>query len=104
MPWPPEGWLAHPSAPGQFYSGQECLFEQDLRNRFGYPPATAVGPAVAPVVPQPTAPNAGAQVGPLTEAERARYAELLEMASREGTLTDALMTEFTSLMDRGAGA
>lgn len=31
--FPPEGWLAHPGAPGYFYKGQEVLTEADLRAR-----------------------------------------------------------------------
>jgi len=30
-PFPPEGWVAHPTAPGFFYKGQEVLSEADLR-------------------------------------------------------------------------
>lgn len=33
--FPPEGWAAHPSAPGYFYCGQEVLSEADLRAKFG---------------------------------------------------------------------
>lgn len=33
--FPPEGWLAHPSAPGYFYKGQEVKSEADLRAAVG---------------------------------------------------------------------
>lgn len=31
--FPPAGWLAHPTAPGYYYCGNECLSEADLRAR-----------------------------------------------------------------------
>lgn len=33
--FPPVGWIAHPTAPGYFYKGQEVLTEADLRARGG---------------------------------------------------------------------
>lgn len=29
--FPPDGWIAHPTAPGFYYRGQEVLSEADLR-------------------------------------------------------------------------
>lgn len=54
--FPPAGWVAHPQAPGHFYSGQEVLTEADLRARFA--PVAAPAAPVAPPVPQapPVAP------------------------------------------------
>ena len=46
-PFPPAGWLAHPSAPGYFYAGQEVLTEADLRARFAAP-TVPVGMPTAP--------------------------------------------------------
>lgn len=44
--FPPEGWLAHPSAPGHFYKGQEVLTEAALRAK--YPPAAPVAVQAPP--------------------------------------------------------
>lgn len=44
--FPPAGWLAHPSAPGYFYSGNEVKSEAELRAPLA-PPA----PALPPMVP-----------------------------------------------------
>jgi hypothetical protein len=35
--FPPAGWLAHPQAPGFYYSGQEVLAEAALRAKFAVP-------------------------------------------------------------------
>ncbi len=57
--FPPEGWTAHPSAPGFYYAGQEVLSEADLRARFPVaPPAPAAPPS--PPVTSPAAPAAWA--------------------------------------------
>lgn len=48
--FPPEGWLAHPSAPGHFYKGQEVLTEAALRAK--YPPAPPVSVQAPPPPPQ----------------------------------------------------
>lgn len=55
--FPPEGWVAHPSAPGYFYKGQEVLTEAQLREKFPAQPAAPVAP-VAPAIPQAPAPAA----------------------------------------------
>lgn len=62
--FPPEGWTAHPSAPGHYYQGQEVLTEADLRARFA-PVAAPVAPPVAaapPAAPMPPAIPAAAPV------------------------------------------
>lgn len=51
--FPPEGWLAHPSAPGHFYKGQEVLTEAALRAK--YPPAPPVAEQAPPPPPAPAA-------------------------------------------------
>lgn len=33
-PWPPAGWREHPAAAGQYYCGNEVLYEEDLRARY----------------------------------------------------------------------
>lgn len=48
--FPPQGWTAHPSAPGFYYAGQEVLSESDLRARYTPPPPPVV---VAPPPPPP---------------------------------------------------
>lgn len=60
--FPPEGWVAHPSAPGYFYKGQEVLTEAQLREKF---PAQQAAPAapVAPAIPQAPAPAATGAAG-----------------------------------------
>lgn len=50
--FPPEGWTAHPSAPGYFYKDQEVLSEADLRAKFSAPSAPAVPSAPAPATTQ----------------------------------------------------
>lgn len=47
--FPPEGWQAHPSAPGYYYCGQEVLTEADLRAKFAAPAVPAV-PVAPPAV------------------------------------------------------
>lgn len=47
--FPPEGWLAHPGAPGHFYKGQEVLTEAALRAK--YPPAPPVSVQTPPPPP-----------------------------------------------------
>lgn len=42
--FPPEGWIAHPNAPGYFYKGQEVLTEAQLREKFPPAPATPAAP------------------------------------------------------------
>lgn len=49
--FPPDGWLAHPSAPGHFYKGQEVLTEAALRAK--YPPAPPVAVQAPPPPPAP---------------------------------------------------
>lgn len=56
--FPPAGWLAHPSAPGHFYKGQEVLTEAALRAK--YPPA----PPVAVQAPPPPVQQAAAHQPP----------------------------------------
>jgi len=52
--FPPEGWTAHPTAPGYFYRGQEVISEVDLRAQAAAAvPAAPIAPQV-PVAPQPT--------------------------------------------------
>ena len=58
--FPPEGWVAHPSAPGYFYKGQEVLTEAQLRAKVAPAPAP-----VAPAVPQAPAPTAAAGAVPV---------------------------------------
>jgi hypothetical protein len=53
--WPPQGWTAHPSAPGFYYQGNEVLSEADLRARNVTTPVAP--PAVAPPPPIPTVPD-----------------------------------------------
>jgi hypothetical protein len=62
--FPPEGWVAHPQAPGHYYKGQEVKSEADLRamSAPALPPAPVAPPAVpaAPVAPSaPAAPVTG---------------------------------------------
>lgn len=53
--FPPEGWTAHPSAPGYFYKGQEVVTEEALRASM--PPPAPVAPPVPPAAPAaPAAP------------------------------------------------
>lgn len=52
--FPPAGWVAHPTAPGHFYCGQEVKTEAELRAMFA-PPAAPVAP---PAPPAPAAPPA----------------------------------------------
>jgi U5 snRNP spliceosome subunit len=51
--FPPSGWLAHPTAPGFFYQGNEVLSEADLRAKFPAAPASA--PSAPPAPPSPPA-------------------------------------------------
>jgi len=46
--FPPEGWTAHPDAAGQYYCGNEVLWEADLRTRYGIAEASdhAASPAL----------------------------------------------------------
>lgn len=55
--FPPEGWIAHPTAPGYFYKGQEVLTEAALKEK-----VAAEAPPLAPPVPPapPVAPPAPA--------------------------------------------
>lgn len=55
LPFPPGGWLAHPSAPGYFYMGQEVLTEAQLRAKTA-PTVTVVVPAAPVVTAQQAAP------------------------------------------------
>lgn len=71
--FPPEGWQAHPQAPGYFYCGQEVLTEADLRARVAQPaPPAAMAPPPAPAPVQSAAvaatpaPAATVQVSPHT--------------------------------------
>ena len=43
--FPPTGWLAHPTAPGFFYRGQEVKSEADLRAMTAAPPPPPAAPA-----------------------------------------------------------
>lgn len=53
--WPPEGWWAHPQAPGSFYNASnEVLTEAQLRAKFTPPPPAANNP---PPPPPPAAGN-----------------------------------------------
>ena len=59
--FPPEGWTAHPTAPGFFYKGQEVLAEADLRAKTAAPavpavPAVPAAPAAAPAAAGATPP------------------------------------------------
>jgi len=62
LPFPPEGWLAHPSAPGFFYCGEDVKSEVDLRAMM----APAAPPA--PPAPLPPAPPQQAVPAPLSPA------------------------------------
>jgi len=65
--FPPEGWTAHPSAPGYFYRGQEVLTEAALRATMAPAvPAAPAAPAV-PAAPDPAA-VAGTVVPPWQKA------------------------------------
>lgn len=55
--FPPDGWTAHPSAPGYFYMGQEVLSEADLRARSAPAPAVAAPPAMSAPAPATGAPG-----------------------------------------------
>lgn len=48
--FPPEGWTAHPSAPGYFYKDQEVLTEAQLRERQA-PATVPTLPATPPAAP-----------------------------------------------------
>lgn len=65
--WPPQGWTAHPSAPGFYYQGTEVLAEAALRARNVTtpvaPPAQSPPPPVP--VPVPVAPNPAILAPPL---------------------------------------
>jgi len=66
--FPPEGWTAHPQAPGYYYKGQEVLTEADLHARIAPPaPPVPVAPPIpaAPPVPQFAAPAPAAEVAPV---------------------------------------
>lgn len=58
--FPPAGWLAHPSAAGFFYQGNEVLSEADLRAKYpAAPPAAPSAPPAPPAAPAaPTPPPA----------------------------------------------
>lgn len=56
--FPPEGWVAHPTAPGYFYKGNEVLSETDLRKKYAPPPTAPTAPVPPP--PPPAASAAGA--------------------------------------------
>lgn len=58
--FPPAGWQVHPSAPGYYYSGQEVLTEQQLREKFPAPvvPAAPPAPPAAPAQPAFVPPSA----------------------------------------------
>lgn len=60
--FPPAGWLAHPSAPGHFYSGQDVKSEAELR-AMCQPAAPAV-PAGPPAPPTPPAAPSGPPLPP----------------------------------------
>jgi hypothetical protein len=49
--FPPAGWLAHPTAAGYFYCGQEVLTEADLRAKFAPAPTPVAAPPAVPGVP-----------------------------------------------------
>lgn len=61
--FPPAGWVAHPSAPGYFYQGDQVLSEADLRAKFAPPPAPPAPPA-APPAPPPVPQNNAANPPP----------------------------------------
>lgn len=62
--FPPDGWLAHPSAPGYFYKGQEVLIEADLRAQMAPPPAPPIQEQAPPPPAIPLAPVATAAAIP----------------------------------------
>jgi hypothetical protein len=84
--WPPEGWTAHPSAPGYYYKGQEVLNEEQLKAKFSAPPPPPVPPvpvtppvvvtppivATTPVA-QPAVPPTPPKGGDAAAALRARF-------------------------------
>lgn len=54
--FPPQGWTAHPTAPGYFYNGNDVLSEAELRAKSATPAAPTVPPAPqTPAVPDPAA-------------------------------------------------
>ena len=59
--FPPEGWIAHPSAPGFFYKGQDVKSEADLR-AMSAPPAPPAVPAAPQAAANPVTPAAVAAV------------------------------------------
>lgn len=61
-PFPPDGWLPHPTAPGFFYRGQEVVSETDLRAQAA--PAAPQVPAAPQQVPLQLAPQPAAIVPP----------------------------------------
>lgn len=71
--FPPAGWLAHPSAPGYYYQGQEVLTEADLRARSAAPLVTPPAPAPQVMVPaggigMPGMPSVGGIASPSSPA------------------------------------
>lgn len=63
--FPPEGWVAHPSAPGHFYKGNEVKSEADLRAMTAAPAPPAPVPAPAPATPaDETFPPVGWEANP----------------------------------------
>ncbi len=48
--FPPEGWTAHPSAPGYFYKGQEVVTEAELHARYGPTAGTGSSSSQVPAI------------------------------------------------------
>ncbi len=75
--FPPAGWLAHPSAPGFFYKGQEVLSEADLRAKFPVAPPVSTQPPPPPQQQQshqpPPPPHTGYMDQPAPPAAAAPF-------------------------------
>lgn len=61
--FPPDGWVAHPGAPGHYYKGDQVLSEADLRAKVAAPPPPPPPPATN-AAPPPPPPPGGAGTAP----------------------------------------
>lgn len=75
--FPPAGWLAHPTAVGFFYSGDQVLSEADLRAKFPAAPPVSSQPPAPPSPPAapapPPAPHTGYMEPPAPPAAPAAF-------------------------------
>lgn len=71
--FPPDGWLAHPNAPGHFYKGQEVLSEADLRAKYPTAPPVAVQPPAPPAQTPPPPPHTSYMEPPAPPAPAAAF-------------------------------